>query len=366
MASTGLAALGHHVVIAAPPDSLLAQRARAAGLPTCEDLAFRKTKHLVATARDVVRLAAHLRRERYDLVNANGSQDLWTSVAARALSGLETPLVFTRHNTKRVAAHAANRWVYRRLDHLILENAAILERYEAFLASGVIRRERVSVIDGAYRVDRFHPGVDGRPVRAELGIAPEVPVVGVVARLVPDKGHEDLLRAAVIVLARRPETRFLLVGTGTLEGALRSLAETLGVAPAVRFLGFREDMPRITAALDLSVLPSVDCDASSTVLKEALACGVPAVATTVGGASGILRDGVTGLLVPPHDPDRLAEAILTIVADPRRGREMGRRGSLDVQERFRPERLAARTLETYEEVLERPGRALRGRAAAAR
>ena len=121
----------------------------------------------------------------------------------------------------------------------------------------------------------------------------------------------------------------------------------------MRFLGFRDDVPEITAALNVSVLPSIDCDASSAVLKEALACGVPAVATSIGGAAEILQDGRTGLIVPPRDPSRLASAILSLLDDPERARDMGRRGSLDVAERFSPERLGGETLEVYHHVIER-------------
>ncbi|HEU4403198.1 MAG TPA: glycosyltransferase family 4 protein [Candidatus Polarisedimenticolia bacterium] len=353
MTSRAIADLGHEVVIAAPAGSSLAERARAAGLSTFEALAFRKPKHVAAAVHDVARLARHLRRERYDLVDAHGSQDLWTCVLARAISGSPPPLVFTRHNTKRVRGHAANRWLYRRIDHLILASGTVRQRYEPLLRAGVLRPERLSVVHSAYRTDRFHPGVDGGRLRAELGLQTATPLVGVVGRLVPDKGQDDFLRAAAEVLSRRADTRFVLVGTGTAEPALRALAAALGIADRVRFLGFRDDVPEITAALTISVLPSVDCDASSAVLKEALACGVPAVATDIGGASEILRPGETGLIVPPHDPPRLAQAILALLDDPERARAMGRQGSRDVAGRFTARRLAEETIAVYTQVLAR-------------
>jgi len=354
MMARGLADLGHDVVVAAPAGSILAGRARAAGLPTFEALAFRKTKHLAAAARDAFVLARHLREGGYDLINSHGSQDVWTCVAARALAGRRTPLVYTRNNTKAVRPHAANRWLYgRQIDHLIVASRTVLERYAPFLEGGTLSDRRISVVHGTYRPDQFHRGLDRGAARARLGFGPATPLIGVVGRLVRDKGHAVLFRAAVEILKRRPEVRFLLVGTGTLEGELRRLAGDLGIDGAVHFLGFREDIPEITAALDVSVLPSVDCDASPAVLKEALACGVPAVASDIGGAAEILREGVTGLVVPPDDPRRLAEAILSLVEDPERAREMGRIGSGDVAERFPPSRLAAETLAVYRGVLER-------------
>lgn len=354
MMSRGLAARGHQVTIAAPSGSLLAGRAREAGLPIFDAPAFRKPKFLHAALRDVAVMARHLKAEGYDLIDAHGSQDLWTCVAARRIAGRSLPLIFTRHNTKRVRAHFANSWLYRRqVDHLIVASGSVLDRYEPFFRSGALTRDRVSIVQSAYRPDRFHPGVDGGRVRAELGLASSAPLVGVVGRLVEDKGQDDFLRAAAIVLGQRPEARFVLVGSGPREADLKSLAAKLCVAPAVRFLGFRDDVPEITAALSVSVLPSIDCDASSAVLKEALACGVPAVATSIGGAAEILQDGRTGLVVPPRDSARLAAAILTLLNDPARARAMGKAGSLDVAARFTPDRLADETLRAYEAALRR-------------
>jgi glycosyltransferase involved in cell wall biosynthesis len=175
--------------------------------------------------------------------------------------------------------------------------------------------------------------------------------VGVVGRLVPDKGQDDFLRAAAILRSRHPDLRFLLAGRGTAEADLRRLATSLGLESAVAFLGFRDDVPEITASLAVSVLPSIDCDASSAAIKEALACGVPVVATDIGGASEILRDGETGLVVPPRDPGRLAAAIETLLADPARARDMGRRGSADVAARFTPDHLVEGTIAAYATIL---------------
>ncbi|HEX9427836.1 MAG TPA: glycosyltransferase family 4 protein [Candidatus Polarisedimenticolia bacterium] len=352
MLAGGLAERGQQVTIAAPPGSMLAERARAAGLRTFESLAFRKTKYLGGALRDAFRLADHLRAARYDLINAQGSQDLWTAVAARRLSGQTLPLLFTRHNTKHIKPHAANRWLYRhQVDHLIAVSRSVIERYRPFLDAGSLTPERISVVHPAYRPDRFRTGLDGSGLRRELGVDSGTPIVGVIGRLVPDKGPDIFLRAAATVLAARPDARFVLTGTGTMEPELRRLIGELGIAAAVRLLGFRDNVPEITTALTISVLPAVDCDASSTVLKEALACGVPVIATDIGGAREIVLDGTTGLVVPPGDPGPLARAILDLLADPARARAMGSAGSRDVAARFTPERLAAGTLEVYEKVL---------------
>lgn len=347
MVAEGMAKRGHDVTLAVPPGSMLGERARAAGIRTFEQAHFRHPRHVVRALADRRALARHLAEEPYDLVVAHGSQDLWTAVLARP----RMPLAYTRHNTKHVDDHAFNRWLLRRVDHLIVVSRSILPRYEPFFARGDLRRDRVSVVHSAYRPDRFHPGIDPSPFRASIGASPEVPLVGVVGRLVPDKGQDDFLRAAAILRERRPDLRFVLAGRGTAEADLRRLAAELGVENLVGFLGFRDDVPEITASLAVSVLPSVDCDASSAAIKEALACGVPVVATDIGGASEILRHGETGLVVPPRDPARLAEAIERLLADPARAREMGRRGAADVAARFTPDHLVDGTLAAYESIL---------------
>jgi glycosyltransferase involved in cell wall biosynthesis len=356
MLSQGLAARGHEVTLAVPPGSVLGARAREAGLRTFEEARFLKPRRVFSALADVGRLARHLREETYDLVDAHGSQDLWTTVFARRRAAPALPLVFTRHNTKRVGHHVLNRWLYRQVDQMIVVSASVIDRYRPLIEAGVLRRDRIAVVHSAYRPDRFHPGVDGSAFRAELGVGPDTPLIGVIGRLVPDKGQDDLLRAAPAILARHPDTLFAFAGTGTAAEDLRHLATQLGVVPSIRFLGFREDVPRITAALSVAVLPSVDCDASSAVLKEALACAVPAVATDIGGAGEILRDGETGSVVPPRDPARLSAAILALLDDPDRARAMGRLGSTDVAARFTPDRLTAESIAVYEAVLTQSGR----------
>jgi glycosyltransferase involved in cell wall biosynthesis len=357
MAATGLQARGHRVTLAVPPGSLLGQRARAAGLATFEECHFRHPRHVTRALADRRALRRHLRTHHYDVVSAHGSQDLWTSVASLRgpIRGSRRPgdprLVFTRHNSKAVATHALNRWLYRRVDRLIVVSRSVLERYESFFRRGDLDPVRVSVIHSAYRADLFHPGLDVARARTDLGLDPTNPVIGVVGRLVADKGQDDLLRAVAMLLPRYPDARTLLVGTGKAETELRRLASSLGLDGKVRFLGFRDDVPRITAALTVSVLPSVDCDASSAALKEALACGVPVVATDIGGASEIVREGETGFVVPPHAPDRLAAAIDALLSDPARAAAMGRRGAADVRARFAPDRLADETIAAYEQAI---------------
>ena len=355
MLCQGLTEKGHQIVIAAPPGSLLADKARDAGLETFEEPQFRQSKWILSALRDAASIHGLLKRRGFDLVDAHGSQDLWASAAAVKVGRHLLPLVYTRHNTKRVADHPANRFLYRHLvDHLILVSGSILERYEPILNRGDFSRDRISVVHSSYWEDRFHPGVDGTAARRELGAdGTDSVLVGVVGRLVADKGGIHFLKAAAKIAPQFPSARFLFVGRGKEEERLRRRATELGLSGRVSFLGFREDMPLITAALDLSVLPSVDCDASSAALKEAMAVGRPVIATDVGGAKEIVEHGRTGLVVPPADPDALASAMEDILRREDRGRSLGEAGSQRVRNEFSRERLVEGTLEAYRKALQR-------------
>jgi len=357
MLSRGLVESGHEVVIAAPSGSLLAEKARRWGLETFEEPFFLKSKHFASAMRDVTCLQRLLRRRQFDLLDAHGSQDLWASAAALKFGRHAIPLIYTRHNTKQVAFHALNRFLYRNLvNHLIVASASVLERYEPFLRHGDLSRERISVVHSSYWEEQFHAGVKPAQLRLEMGLEGSGgPLVGVVGRLVQDKGGTYFLKAAAQVAAKLPEVRFLFAGRGTEEERLRREAESLGLSERVRFLGFREDIPEITAALDVSVLPSVDCDASSAVLKEAMALGKPVVATDIGGAREIVEDGRTGLVVPPRDPDALARAIVQILQREDRGRAMGEEGRRRVKTEFSVRRLTESTLRAYRRALELHG-----------
>ncbi len=355
MTCLGQARRGHQVVVGTPAGSILSRRARDMGLETFEKCSFPKMKRFPKVCRDAMILGGYLRKRTFDLIDAHGSQDLWVATFARSAGRWNLPMVFTRHNTKRLKDHFPNRLIYRRMiDHLIVASATVLERYKPYLERGDITPDRVSVVHSSYWEDRFHGGVDGSAVRREIcgGDGGASLVVGLIGRLVPDKGGIYFLRAAAQLVGKVPGVRFVFAGAGDDEPMLKQAAVELGIGEQVQFLGFRDDMPEVIAALDLLVLPSVDCDASSAALKEAMAVGRPAVATTVGGAAEIVRDGETGLLVPPHDADALASAIEKILRLPDHGRSMGTLGQ-EVVRAFTQDRMVEGTLEAYYKVLAR-------------
>jgi glycosyltransferase involved in cell wall biosynthesis len=177
--------------------------------------------------------------------------------------------------------------------------------------------------------------------------------VGLVANIRGSKGHRYFLEAAVLVLRERPDVRFVIVGDGVGFDDVRRRVQEMALGSEVRMLGFRRDVPEILAALDVLALPSIKSEATSQVVLQALAIGTPVVATTVGGSPEVVRDGHTGRLVPPADSPALARAILDLLADPDRTREMASAGAALVRDRWSMDAVMARTTAIYDDLLRR-------------
>jgi glycosyltransferase involved in cell wall biosynthesis len=194
-------------------------------------------------------------------------------------------------------------------------------------------------------------------LRAELGLDASTPLVGIVARLVPIKAHEDFFQAALRVRAAVPGTRFLVVGDGERRAELEGLVHQLGLGPDVRFLGWRGDLPRIYADLDVVALTSHN-EGSPVALIEASAAARPIASTAVGGVGEVVLDGRTGRTVPPRQPGLLADAIVALLHDRAAAERMGAAARHHVYPRYSNARLIEDVRDLYRRELARRGRAL--------
>ncbi len=177
-------------------------------------------------------------------------------------------------------------------------------------------RSRAEVVAYGVDVERMRSlGRDRAVVRAQLGIDPEALVVGTVANVRPVKAYPDLLAAAALVIAALPDVRFVAVGQGAQEAEIRALHARLGLGDRFQLLGYRPDAIRIMAACDVFCLASLH-EGLPVALMEALALGLPAVATDVGGIREVVEPGREGTLVPPRRPDALAAALVALLTDP--------------------------------------------------
>jgi glycosyltransferase involved in cell wall biosynthesis len=245
--------------------------------------------------------------------------------------------------------------LYRAIDLLLLRLADRVvtvsrDQRRLLLERGVDRR-RIALVPNVIDAARFREEADDRDaVRARLGIAANIPLITCIGRLSVQKGMDHFLEAAAQVHETRPDTRFLIAGHGPLRGALEAQAEALGLRDCIRFLGYRADVASILAASDVVALPSRD-EGLPVILLEALAMGRPIVATRVGGVPDLIRDGETGLLVPPGAPEEVAARMLELVTDRDEAERMGQAGLAFVKRNCSPDKAARRLSSIYRTVL---------------
>jgi glycosyltransferase involved in cell wall biosynthesis len=210
-------------------------------------------------------------------------------------------------------------------------------------------REKGLMIPNGFDLDMFHPSPEARAaLRKELGLSPETLLVGVAARRHPMKGHEEFLKAAALLNAGGRDIRFVLVGRGVTSGdpVLRDLSGRPELVGLVFLLGQRENMPFFLAGLDLLCVPSLYGEGFPNVLGEAMACGVPCVATNVGESGEIV--GETGRIVQPGEQDALADAMGQMLdMDPEARMDLGVKCRGRILENYSLENIAERYAELY-------------------
>ncbi len=286
------------------------------------------------------RLVRFLRRRAVDVVHTHlWGANLWGRPAAK-LAGIPV-VVTTEHNLdtwKKVHHLALDRALAPAATHLVAVSRQVQEFYEAHR----VGRRRWQVV---------HNGVDTSvPMRRQrgpallgLGIGADTPAVGFVGRLGPAKAPDVFLLALARVAAECPAVRALVVGDGPLRPSLEQQARQLGLERQVIFAGLRKDATELLSGLDAVAVSSLR-EGLSMAMLEAMAAGVPVVATAVGGTPELVRDGETGLLAPPGDPEALSRALSGLLADPGRADRIRCAARRQVEERFS----LARMVEGYE------------------
>ena len=300
--------------------------------------------------RFLVQLGWVIYRRRVDLLHVNSYVP---GNYARMIAALmQVPIVidhwhgFTRFNRKR-------RFICRVLGRFTDLSLAVSWGVRDYLvAQGGLNPAKVRVVANGVDVAAIDAARPGKAVRRELGLPEGVPVIGLVGRLDHwGKGHKELLTAIARLRERHP-VQALIVGGGRRIDEVRQLAESLGLAGAVHFLGPRPDVPDLLNAMDIFVLPSYS-EGVSLALLEAMAAGLPVIATAVGGLPEVVTDGDNGLLIPPRDAEALAGALERLLADPAFAQRLGANARAHVRERYSLDRLGREINEIYGELVEK-------------
>ena len=297
------------------------------------------------------RLVRLMKSRRFDVVQTwIFAANVYGRVAARRAG---VPVVVTAEMAVDLWKGKAQLAVDRRLalwtDKVVGNSNAVVDFYRR---AGV-PDDRLAMIPSGI-ADEEPPEVDPSAVRAEFGFLPEAKLLIFIGRLAPQKAVDDLLSALDLLQHTEPDLRTLIVGDGPLRERLRDRAHAFTLDETVKFLGHRDDVPRLLAASDLLVLPSL-YEGSPNVVLEAMRSRKPVVATAAPGTTEVVDDGATGRLVPMRDFVALARGIRDLIRDPELARRMGEAGRARVEAEFRAATMVDRFANLYEEIARAKG-----------
>lgn len=303
------------------------------------------------------RLAARFRHDKIDVVNTIGQGDamFWGRLAGK-IAGVPV-IVAAVHSTtdegRGKVISGPNRLLTPITDHFI----GVGEKQTRYLAEHEgLPKDRTQVIYNGVDHNIFAPSeADRMRIRKELNVAPNAPVIGVVAVMRPEKAHGIMLKAMQSITAKFPDTVLFFIGDGPERPNIEKSIDEMGLQRSVQLLGLRGDIPAVLNALDVAVLCS-DTEAFSNAILEYMAVGKPVVATRVGSVEEMVEEDSTAFLIPTQDPDKLAEAVIRLLDDPDKAREMGRLGRERVINCFSIENMARAREKLFETLLKEKGK----------
>jgi glycosyltransferase involved in cell wall biosynthesis len=320
-----LSGQGWTVGVAAQPGGLFEVQARAAG---AEFVAMDMSTP--AAGATIARLWRLVRSGRFAVVHSQGARAdflarmaAWSVPGVRLVSTVQMPVEGFAVGRLRTRVYGFfDRLARSRVDRFIVVSQALRRR---LVQGWGVAPGRVTLVHSGVETDRLAPlenGEHGRRLRQELGLPAHARLVGGVGRLVWQKGFEHLLTAMRGVLARVPDVWLAVVGDGPLRGELQARAESLGLTERARWLGFRSDVPSLLRGLDVLAVPSVR-EGFPMITLEAMALGVPIVATSIDGIVEQVDHESQGLLVPPGEPEALGRALVALLQDRALARRLG-------------------------------------------
>lgn len=277
------------------------------------------------------KLIALIRREKISIVHTHMfTSNMWGRVVAILC---RVPVIISQE-------HAIDYWknkLHIFIDYFLSfftdKIIVVSQAVGLFIKNEGVNPEKIAVIYNGIDLDRFNIEIDIHQKKRELGLNVDLPVVGTVGRLCKEKGYEYFLQAAAEILKKKFDTQFLIVGDGELKKELEDYAFILGINRNLIFVGECNAISEIVKTLDVFLLSSI-YEGFGIVVLEAFACGVPVVATNVGGVGEVITDGIDGFLVPSKDIRKMAEKVIFLLENPEKAREMGIAGQKKTRKNF--------------------------------
>jgi glycosyltransferase involved in cell wall biosynthesis len=289
-----------------------------------------------------------IRQKKIDLIHSHEFLMNTYGTAASMLTGC--PIIVTIHGKGYYIDKWRRRAVYRLVGRCAFRTVAVSEYLKKFLIEKIMLiPSNISVICNGVDVDRFFPCDEEKSNRLKHEIGLKGIVIGAIGNLYPVKGHMHLIRAARLIVDEFDGANFVVIGKKTdYFNILQEEVKRLRLTDRFRFLGFRDDIPKLMQLIDIFVLPSSE-ETFSIATLEALAASKPVVATRCGGPEDIITDGKQGFLVPPSNPEKLAEKILELIRNPNLRRVLGEEGLKLVREKYTTEVMFDKYKRLYEE-----------------
>jgi len=355
---TGLRDLGCTVEVACPGNSLMTTELLQKGL----------TVHPITLvgplnpAKDIVCISELKRiidRGNYDLVHFHGSKAGLVGRVAAVLAGYKKTVVTAHNFVIYEEVPIAKKIIYRYGESLLSRVTSKIITVSQALKHDLVRNykitpEKIVPIYNGIDLAKYYQAPPRDQARGRYGLKPEMLVIGTVARMAPQKGLKYLIEAVAKICLHpdrtSPDILFVIAGDGPLKPELERFAVDIGMRDKVLFPGYIDDINELFACLDIFVIPSIAEGLSITTI-EAMAAGLPVVASRVGGLPELVTEGVTGLLVEPRDTSALAAAINSLVNDREMRVQFGEKGKMFALDRFSIENMVEQTIRVYQNVI---------------
>ncbi len=290
-----------------------------------------------------------IEQERVDIVHCHEMKGRLYGLLAAA--GTKTRLITTNHNWIRsgllvTCFEALDAFYIRFFPKIVAVSPGVRDLMRRYLVPG----GKIHVIINGIDMNEFRKDMAaGDKIRKEFDIDRKIPVIGAFGRISPEKGQKYFISAAARVLEVFPETRFMIVGDGFQEQAMKEHAARLGVSDRVIFTGFRKNISEFYSALDLFALPSI-LEGTPMALLEAMSTELPVIATNVGGVGRIIKNGENGLLVPPANSKELADAIIRLLRNSAEANRLAKNAFRTILKKYSAKKMAGEYMDLYTEL----------------
>jgi glycosyltransferase involved in cell wall biosynthesis len=283
-----------------------------------------------------------LRRKRVDIVQPFLTPSTFFFLLPAVATRVPVKIVTERGNLRHDPGQGYR--LYLRVEDFLTRFANTVipnsESGKDYLISRGIKADRIKVIYNGINTQRLNTSnIPVTQIKKEMNLPPNGVLVGISASLIPLKDHSTFLKAARLVSAEIPQTRFAILGDGPLRNSLEQVSRDLGIDSCMKFLGNQVNVAPYLSAFDILCLCSAEPEGCSNAILEAMALGKPVIATDAGGNRELIENGETGLLVPIKNPEALAEAIISCIKKPDITQKMGEQAEIIFKERFSLERM---------------------------